>query len=101
MVEKILNSIKLRPGVNCNSDEMLLDVINDTVEEVKEYINAGGNEELSHFCISVVKELVLVKLNRIGAEGLSSQSNSGISESYTDGIPSDIKAKLRRCRKLR
>lgn len=101
MIEKILNSIKLRPGVDCNSDEMLLDVINDAIEEVKEYINSGDNDVLSPFCISIVKELVLVKLNRIGAEGLSSQSNSGTSESYTDGIPSDIKSKLRRLRKLR
>lgn len=101
MEEKILNSIKLRPGISNNSDELLLDIIKDAIEEVKEYINAGDDDELSPFCISIVKELVLVKLNRIGTEGLSSQSNTGISESYTDGIPSDIKSKLRRLRKLR
>ena len=101
MIEKILNSIKLRPGVACNSDEMLLDIIQDAITEVKEYIKAGDDDELSPFCISIIKELVLVKLNRIGAEGLATQSNSGISESYADGIPSDIKSKLRRLRKLR
>lgn len=101
MEEKILQSIKLRPGISNNSDELLLDIIKDYISEVKEYINLGDGEELSPFCISIVKELVIIKCNKFGTEGLSGASNSGVSESYLDGIPSDLKAKLRRCRRLR
>lgn len=101
MEEKILQSIKLRPGISNNSDELLLDIIKDCISEVKEYINLGDGEELSPFCMSIVKELVVIKCNKFGSEGLSSASNSGVSESYIDGIPSEIKAKLRRCRRFR
>nr|DAR99050.1 MAG TPA: PORTAL PROTEIN, 15 PROTEIN, HEAD PROTEIN, VIRAL INFECTION, TAILED.2A [Caudoviricetes sp.] len=40
-------------------------------------------------------------MNRINAEGLSSQSYSGNSESYIDGYPADILAALNRKRKIK
>ena len=101
MEEKILQSIKLKPGISNNSDELLLDIIRDAIVEVKDYVNCGDSEELSPFCITIVKDLVVLRCNKLGAEGLSSQSASGVSESYEEGIPSNLKAKLRRCRKLR
>lgn len=101
MEEKILQSIKLRPGISNNSDELLLDIIQDAIVEVKDYINCGDSEELSPFCITIVKDLVILRCNKLGAEGLTSQSASGVSESYEEGIPDSIKTKLRRCRKLR
>lgn len=101
MIEQILQSIKLRPGISNFSDELLLDKINDAVTEIREYINAGDSDELSSFCITIVKELVILRCNKLGSEGLASQSVSGLSEVYTDDMPKEIKAKLRRCRKLR
>ena len=35
-------------------------------------------------------EIAVIKLNRIGSEGLSSQGYSGVSESYLDGYPAHI-----------
>lgn len=44
--------------------------------------------------------MALVKLNRYGAEGVASQGFSGVSESYLDGYPEEIRSVLRRYRKL-
>ena len=46
-------------------------------------------------------KIAVIKLNRIGTEGLASQSFSGVSESYIDGYPADIVAALNRKRKIK
>lgn len=99
--EKILESLKLRPGISNFSDELLKDLISDSFNDVAEYINLEAGEEMPTGCISIVKELVAVKINKLGAEGISSDSKEGISQSYIDGIPNDIKFRLRRYRRLR
>ena len=45
--------------------------------------------------------LAVIRLNRLHSEGLSSQSYSGVSESYIDGFPADIKAILDNKRRLK
>lgn len=47
------------------------------------------------------QEIAIIKLNRLGSEGLASQSYSGVGESYVDGYPAHIKATLNRKRKLK
>ena len=49
----------------------------------------------------VAQKIALIKLNRMGSEGLASQSFSGVSESYVDGWPADILAILNRKRRVR
>lgn len=100
-MEEILSSIKLRQGISVNSDELLKDLIKDSIQDVKDFINCSDEEELPSGCISIVKELVIIKCNRLGTEGLSSQSASGVSENYSDDIPKPLKKKLYRYRKLR
>lgn len=100
MEETILNSIKLRPGISNNSDELLREFITDTIQDVKDFINYSDTDELPNGCISIVKELVIIKCNSLGAEGLASASNSGVSESYLNEIPGPIKKKLYKYRKL-
>lgn len=97
---KILESVKLRPGLSNLSDELLKDFIYDSYNEIAEYINLIESTEMPLGCISIVKDLVVVKVNKLGSEGLSSESHEGINQSYIDGIPKDIKAKLRRYRRL-
>lgn len=100
-MEEILSSIKLRPGISVNSDELLEEFILDAEQTVKDFINYSEEEELPKGCLSVVKELVIIKCNRLGTEGLSSQSASGVSENYSKDIPKPLKKKLYRYRKLR
>ncbi|NFA43977.1 hypothetical protein EXM65_15735 [Clostridium botulinum] len=100
MIEKIIESIKLRPGIS-NVDEFLLaDIVQDAVIEVSDYINIKEGEELPLGCISIVKDIVVIKVNKLGSEGVSSESYSGVSQSYTEDIPKDILRKLKRYRKL-
>lgn len=47
-----------------------------------------------------IAQIGVIKYNRRGTEGANSESYSGISESYIDGYPAEIKAALKRWRKL-
>ena len=100
-MEDIIKSLKYRPGVSNLPDELLEEFILDADQTVKDFINYSEEEELPKGCLSVVKELVIIKCNRLGTEGLSSQSASGVSENYFDDIPKPLKKKLYRYRKLR
>lgn len=57
--------------------------------------------ELDYELEIVAQKIAIIKLNRLNTEGLSSQSYSGVSESYIDGYPADIMAVLKRKRKLK
>lgn len=46
-------------------------------------------------------EMTIHKYNRLGSEGLTSQSYSGVSENYMDGYSGNIISALNRYRKVR
>ncbi|EJO5347303.1 hypothetical protein NRP93_001380 [Clostridium botulinum] len=98
--EMILQSLKLRPGISNFSDELLKDLVSDSYNDVAEFINLNEGDKMPLGCINIVKDLVVVKVNKLGSEGLSSESYSGVSQSYIEDIPKDIKRKLIRKRKL-
>lgn len=96
--KKILEKIKRRSIAAKNqSDELLNDLIEETEEEIKVYIH---REDIPISLEGALVELVVIKCNRLGTEGINSESFSGVSTSYLDGFPKDITKKLRRCRKL-
>jgi len=99
-MDDILRTIKLRPGISNLSDELLKDFVQDSFSEVADYINLEDGLEMPIGCISIVKDLVVIKANRIGSEGISSESHEGVSQTYIDGIPKEIKTRLRRYRRL-
>ena len=47
------------------------------------------------------QKIAVIRLNRTNTEGLASQSFSGISEAFIDGLPADIMAVLNRKRKIK
>lgn len=65
--------------------------------EVENYCN----RELDGSLELIAERIAVIKLYRLGTEGLDSQSYSGVSEAYTDGYPADIMAVLNRKRKLK
>jgi hypothetical protein len=67
------------------------------IAEVEDYCN----RELDYNLELQALKIAVIKLNRIGTEGLASQGFSGISESYIDGYPADIVAALNRKRKIK
>lgn len=98
--DKLLQSLKLRPGISNFSDDLLRDIILDVYSDVAECINLIDGVEMPLGCISIIKDLVAIKVNKLGSEGISSESHEGISQSFINDIPNDIKLKLRRYRKL-
>lgn len=64
-------------------------------------VQAYCNRELDLDLEIMAQRIAIIKLNKLNAEGLSSQSYSGVSESYIDGYPADIMAVLKRKRRMK
>ena len=65
--------------------------------EIEDYCNREADLYLEY----IAEKIAVIKLNRMGTEGLASQSYSGVSESYIDGYPAEIQAALNRKRKIK
>jgi hypothetical protein len=65
--------------------------------EVEDYCNREVDPSLE----LLAEKIAIIKLNRLGTEGLASQGFSGINESFIDGYPADIQAALNRKRKIK
>lgn len=94
----MLEKIKICLTNNTYTDDLINLFIDDTTKEVKIYCN---REDIDIELESIIRKIVIIKLNRMNSEGLSSQSYSGVSESFIDGYPQDIIAVLNRKRKLK
>ena len=67
------------------------------LNEAEEYCKRDADIALE----LVAEQIAVIKLNRMGTEGLASQAYSGVSESFIDGYPDEIKAVLNRKRKVK
>lgn len=67
------------------------------IAEVEDYTR----RELDYSLQLIAERIAIIKLNRMGTEGLSGMSVSGMSESYIDGYPADILATLNAKRRIR
>lgn len=95
MIEDI--KIMLGDAAEGFSDALINLCIRQATAEVEGYCSRELDNELE----MMVERIVILKLNRINTEGLSSQSYSGTSENYIDGYPADILAILNRKRKIK
>ena len=95
MVEEI--KILLVDAASNYSDALIGLMLKQALAEVEAYCNRSLDAELE----MVAERIAIIKLNRLNTEGLSSQSYSGVSESYIDGYPADIMAVLKRKRKVK
>ena len=68
-----------------------------SIAEVEDYCNREADATLE----LIAEKIAVIKLNRINTEGLTSQSYSGVNESYIDGYPAEILTVLNRKRKLK
>ena len=94
----MLEKIKICLTNNTYTDDLINLFIDDTTKEVKIYCN---REDIDIELESIIRKIVIIKLNRMNSEGLSSQTYSGVSESFIDGYPQDIISVLNRKRKLK
>lgn len=79
------------------SDDQIGLVAKMAIAEVEDYTH----RELDYSLQLIAERIAIIKLNRIGTEGLNSMSVSGISENYINGYPDDIIATLNAKRKIR
>lgn len=98
MEKELLKSLKLR--IKNVEDELLLDLIRDAITDVKTHINYAVTDDLPAGCDSLVKELVSIRANQIGNEGLASYSAAGVSETYLADLPADLRCRLNKFRRL-
>lgn len=95
MIEEI--KLLLGEAASNYSDALIGVCLKQALAEVEAYCNRALDLELE----MVAQKIAIIKLNRLNTEGLSSQSYSGVSESYLDGYPADILAVLKRKRKIK
>lgn len=87
MIERI--KTRLKDSEVTVSDALLDDLIVEATEEVLSYTQQPVlNPPLER----VVVGSVVIKVNRLGTEGLSSESYSGVSTSYLEGLPSNLRS---------
>lgn len=65
--------------------------------EVEDYCG----RELDTTLELMAEQIAVIKLNRIGTEGLTAQGFSGVSESYISGYPAEVQQVLNRKRKIK
>lgn len=95
----MLQEIKLMLGEAASNytDAQISLVLKLATAEVEAYCN----RELDATLELMAQQIAVIKLNRIGTEGLASQGYSGVSESYISGYPTEIVAVLNRKRKAK
>lgn len=92
----MLEEIKLMLGESAGnySDALIQLLYGQSAAEVEAYCGCTMDATMRY----IAEQITVIKLNRIHTEGLSSQSFSGVSESYIDGLPANIIAVLNRKR---
>lgn len=84
----MLDNIKTLTG---NTDEGLIQLLIDKTK--KELASTGKTYDSTWD--NVIEDIVIIKLNRLNHEGISSSSTNGFSESYIEGYPGYITKQLR------
>ena len=67
------------------------------IAEVEDYCRRDLDNSLE----LIAERIAVIKLNRIGTEGLISLGLGGVSESYIDGYPADILATMNAKRRIK
>lgn len=95
----MLERIKLLLNITDDSKDALLNELIDNVEEF--IINFTNDPDCLDNLRGTEIAMVMYDYSRLGTEGLSSESYSGVSFGYTSGYGDDIMKQLKRYRKVR
>lgn len=79
------------------TDAQILLALKQALIEVEGYCRRTADAELE---VAAMK-IAIIKLNRTNTEGLAAVGFNGVSETYIDGYPSEIKDTLNRKRKVK
>lgn len=93
----LLTNLKILLGISGTDKDSLLNLLIADAED--DFLDITHLEEVPSKASGTVLQMAIVKYNRIGAEGLNSQSQSGLSESY-EGYGEDIMRRIKAYRRL-
>lgn len=95
----MLGRIKTLLGITDESKDALLNILmEDAVADALVLTAASIYDSRMD---SVVSKMVCYNYNRLGQEGITSQSYSGASESYAEGYPVEILNLLKKFKKVK
>lgn len=93
----MLDTIKTLLGISDDSKDTLLNVLILQAEGfAKSYTHTASTDAYPE----AIAQIVLITYNRLGSEGLSSESYSGVNFNYAEDLPEAIYAQLRAYRKV-
>lgn len=94
---------KIKISLNISTEDTSKDnLLNLMLEDVQEFIlNYCNIKELPGKAESLIRRITNIRYNIMGSEGLNSESYSGVSQSFIDGLPKDIKQELDTIRKVK
>lgn len=95
MIEEV--KLLLGDAASNYSDAQIGLALKMAIAEVEDYTH----RELDYSLQLIAERIAIIKLNRMGTEGLNSMSVNGLSENYINGYPADILATLNSKRKIR
>lgn len=95
----MLDNIKTLLGLTDESKDELLNVlIGGAIEDA---INYTQDENIEEKASATIERMVIYNYNRMGTEGLNSESYSGVSYNYDNDYPESIMRGLRAVRKVK
>lgn len=98
----LLERVKVRLGIaDTSKDDLLSELIMSAKEYVVTFCNRAGMEDIPASLDGIIIKMVVIDYNKIGSEGLKSESYAGASYNYSDDYPDDIKKALYHERLLR
>ena len=94
----MLENIKLLLGLtdDDSKDEILMVLIERAINEAKNYTH---NDSIVGY-ENVINDMVIYSFNRLGTEGLNSETYSGVKFDYASDYPESILRHLRSHRKI-
>lgn len=98
VLEEVIQKVKLLQGIKDNNKDEVLEIFFDIVlDEIIEFI--GFDIALEKISQSLLVKMINFKYSRQGTETLASYNYSGVSETFLEGYPEDIKQSLESLKK--
>ena len=97
MRDILVNEAKVILDLDDSKHNLLSLLASGVIDDFMNYCNREDVPQKAH---NLLLNMLLIRYNKLGVEGLASQSFSGISEGYLDGFSDDMKKQLNNYRKL-
>lgn len=92
-----LERLNIKLGKTADADTLAI-LLEDAISD---FLTLTGRDNVPAAASGLVEDMAVYKYNQLENKGLSSQSYSGISESYSTDYDNTLKSSINRYRKLR